>query len=859
MAIPQDNKQYEYFAFISYKREDEKWAEWLQRKLEYYKLPASARKTNPSLPERIRPVFKDTTDLEPGVLAQKIRDALDSSKFLIVICSPRSANSVWVSKEVQSFIDSGRADHIIPFIIGGTPNAANPEDECFPERLRQLAGEQELLGANINEMGRSAAAIKVIARMFDMKFDTLWQRYEKEKKRRRYILFGALTSLTIIFAILFFFIVKKDRATRAAFSTYIAQKINESFDKSDYISAIGYVNLGEKESYNNSVNYECAIQKISSLKWIPRRYTLPITNSVERPKKIWSIGKDVIISTYDNSYKLTENNIERLPYNILDLSANKKEALIKDKDNSLKIINMNDSILYTLNNPDVENASFAMNSELVTSTYYGEITIHSKKGMKKRIFTLPHDLSTKSGGGQTRIYCNPRKKEIFICNSHNCLKIDYSYPDSIDTTYIIKNNQTHISDIIFSRDGEKTYISIGEELQIYNCILNKITDCVKFDNTLIACSPSNNDNIIYASDNEKIYEYNVTLKKIETTQIIEAEGQIETLYFDELNNKIWLGLPSRLIKLSYNTSHPEPQLIQKVPHRIRSITHHPNKPIIAYVSADSLYLLDYQPHTSKISSISNLKSYNVNIKLLDQNILMWNDGNYLCTYDVKLHRLSNILKMASDISDYCVIPKSNRILAVSDKTIIEYDYKANKIIKRYTNLYNVKQIRIVSKTIIGITKYGNLIAPFAKDSTNAKWADLSLNSFRWSDNGNFILYKPSFFSNVTFLCKISSDEITFITIPSNHKNVFITNEKYARIDDGSLVEVYNLNTANLENLYRFSSDIKIEDIFGFFNNSYIFNTSNCIYRIKIPSKEKIIESIMELGQTDLHLNEFFND
>ena len=35
-----DNKRiYDNYAFISYKREDEKWAEWLQRKLEGYKLP----------------------------------------------------------------------------------------------------------------------------------------------------------------------------------------------------------------------------------------------------------------------------------------------------------------------------------------------------------------------------------------------------------------------------------------------------------------------------------------------------------------------------------------------------------------------------------------------------------------------------------------------------------------------------------------------------------------------------------------------------------------------------------------------------------------------------------------------------
>lgn len=170
-------------------------------------MPSSVRKDNPELPDKIRPVFKDTTDLEPGVLAQKIQNALDSSKFLIVICSPRSANSVWVSKEVQSFIDSGRADHIIPFIIGGTPNASDTKDECFPEGLRQLAGEQELLGANINEMGREAAAIKVVARMFNLRFDTLWQRFERDRKRRLVLVYAGaifLLVLLIIMGILYY-------------------------------------------------------------------------------------------------------------------------------------------------------------------------------------------------------------------------------------------------------------------------------------------------------------------------------------------------------------------------------------------------------------------------------------------------------------------------------------------------------------------------------------------------------------------------------------------------------------------------------------------------------------------------------
>lgn len=188
----------EYFAFISYQRKDEEWADGLRSKLEHYRLPSSVRKQDASLPKEIRPIFRDTLELAGGVLAKEIETALQQSKFLIVICSPNSAKSPWVNKEIQTFIDLGREDRIIPFIIDGTPFSDNEETECFPPALRSLKGEKELLGININELSRDAASIKVVARMFGLKFDTLWQRYEREKKRKRWMIIGSVALLAIV-------------------------------------------------------------------------------------------------------------------------------------------------------------------------------------------------------------------------------------------------------------------------------------------------------------------------------------------------------------------------------------------------------------------------------------------------------------------------------------------------------------------------------------------------------------------------------------------------------------------------------------------------------------------------------------
>lgn len=176
----------QYYAFISYKREDEKWAKWIQHMLEHYKFPTNLNGCT-NLPKKIRPTFRDVTDLTPGFLAEEIHEALVNSQWLIIVCSPRSAKSKWVCNEAQTFIDLGRADHIIPFVIEGKPFSNDETTECYPEALLNLTECKEILAANIHEMGRKAAVVKVIAKMFGLDFDSLWQRYQREQLKSRII------------------------------------------------------------------------------------------------------------------------------------------------------------------------------------------------------------------------------------------------------------------------------------------------------------------------------------------------------------------------------------------------------------------------------------------------------------------------------------------------------------------------------------------------------------------------------------------------------------------------------------------------------------------------------------------------
>lgn len=213
--IDENSRNFEYFAFISYKREDRKWAKWLQKELESYSLPVSIRKNNPNLPSKIRPIFRDESDLSGGNLTREIENNLEGSKYLIVICSPLSAQSPWVSKEIQYFIEQGRSEYIIPFIVRGTPFSSSENEECFPQSLRSLRGDSELLGINVNEIGRNAAVVKVIARMFDIRFDSLWRRYEKEKFRNRLITV-ILLALTLLMGVVTFLYIDNQKKEREA-------------------------------------------------------------------------------------------------------------------------------------------------------------------------------------------------------------------------------------------------------------------------------------------------------------------------------------------------------------------------------------------------------------------------------------------------------------------------------------------------------------------------------------------------------------------------------------------------------------------------------------------------------------------
>src|SRR3954453_18606101 len=90
-----------YAAFISYRHvePDRRWAQWLHSALETYRVPKSLVRGR-GLPPRAGRGFRDEEELPASAnLSASIREALEQSRYLIVVCSPRTPGSEWVNRE----------------------------------------------------------------------------------------------------------------------------------------------------------------------------------------------------------------------------------------------------------------------------------------------------------------------------------------------------------------------------------------------------------------------------------------------------------------------------------------------------------------------------------------------------------------------------------------------------------------------------------------------------------------------------------------------------------------------------------------------------------------------------------------
>lgn len=191
-----------YRAYISYSHSDERFAAWLQRQIETYRLPT--RIAGAKGFDHLKPVFRDRADLPSSAnLSDSLQEAIAQSEALVVICSRRAAASRWVGQEIELFRQAHGDGRIFAIIADDAPPA------CFPAALLVDAAGQaiEPIAADARRGfdGRHDASLKIIAGLLGVPFDGLKQRDLRRQVRRRTVATataGLVAAVTLYLAVI---------------------------------------------------------------------------------------------------------------------------------------------------------------------------------------------------------------------------------------------------------------------------------------------------------------------------------------------------------------------------------------------------------------------------------------------------------------------------------------------------------------------------------------------------------------------------------------------------------------------------------------------------------------------------------
>lgn len=212
------NKEYTYDAFISYRHTelDRAVADKLQKLLERYVPPSAV--TGGKKPKKLR-IFRDETELPTSSnLSDDIQNALEDSRFLIVLCSKTTKDSKWCMQEITQFkaLHNGKTGNILAMLTEGEPAEVFPKELCTETReITDLNGQTHTEEVDIEPLAANVTAptikqslkklnrefLRIAAPLFGCGFDALYNRNQRRFVRRVVMISSALIAFFIAFAI----------------------------------------------------------------------------------------------------------------------------------------------------------------------------------------------------------------------------------------------------------------------------------------------------------------------------------------------------------------------------------------------------------------------------------------------------------------------------------------------------------------------------------------------------------------------------------------------------------------------------------------------------------------------------------
>lgn len=127
-------ESYQYYAFISYNKNDVDEARALHIFLEDYNIPKKFRTGQHKGKSFGKIFFAPENYSYADDLTEELKERLRGSQYLIVICSPESVKSKYVGLEVSYFYSLERKNNILLYIVGGVPQQ-DAADNCYHKVL----------------------------------------------------------------------------------------------------------------------------------------------------------------------------------------------------------------------------------------------------------------------------------------------------------------------------------------------------------------------------------------------------------------------------------------------------------------------------------------------------------------------------------------------------------------------------------------------------------------------------------------------------------------------------------------------------------------------------------------------------
>lgn len=209
--------EYKYKAFISYRHlePDMQAAEKLQKLLENYKPP----KNMAAKGEKWR-IFRDVSELQSSSdLSEDIKNAVESSEYLIVICSPEYNQSKWCLQEITRFreLHGNTNENIITLLVKGPPKKAFPEQLTYTEvKTVNDKGEETTVNVEVEPLAANITAdtlkesmkklnteyLRIAAPLLGCDFNDLFQREKRREAARRRRIFGGVSGVLSVITLI---------------------------------------------------------------------------------------------------------------------------------------------------------------------------------------------------------------------------------------------------------------------------------------------------------------------------------------------------------------------------------------------------------------------------------------------------------------------------------------------------------------------------------------------------------------------------------------------------------------------------------------------------------------------------------